>query len=106
MVLAEGQFGGHGAVDTFDLAVCLRPVGAGKAGLHIEFGAGPLPEFRAVAAAVVGRDPFDGDTTSSEPVDCTLEHPSGCDSGFVIVDLSVGDAGAVVDDGVDERVTK
>ncbi len=46
----------------------------------------------------------DGDTAGVEPLDGPDEHRGGGDRGFVVVDLGVGDAGAVVDLSVRRQV--
>lgn len=60
---------GEGAVEAFDLAVGLRPVGAGAFGVDAELGAGVAPGEGPVGRAVVGEDTFDGDAAGGEPAE-------------------------------------
>lgn len=92
---------GQGAVEAFDLPVGLRPIGPGALVPDAELVAGVSPQVRAVRAAVVGQDPLNGHPACVEPLDGPNEDRGGGEGGFVVVDLGVGDAGMVVDDGVD-----
>ena len=90
----------HGAVEAFDLAVGLGPVGPGLLHGDAELVAGGVPVAGAVAASVVGQDSFDADTALGIP-----GHGPGQDAGrglggLVVVDFGVSDAGVVVDHGV------
>ena len=51
----------------------------------------------------VGEDPFDGDAVVSEPCDGAFEHADRGDCLLVRADLDVGDAGVIVEHGVQER---
>jgi hypothetical protein len=90
-------------VEAFDLAVGLGSVGPGSLGLDVEVGAGVPPGVRLVGRSVVGEHAFDGDTAVGEPGDSPLQHTDGGVGLLVGADLGVGDAGVVVDDGVQER---
>ena len=61
------------------------------------------PGVGAVAAAVVGQDPFDGDSAIGEPRDGAFQG-ADCGGGLLVrADLDVGKSGVVVDDGMQER---
>ena len=92
---------GQGPMESLDLAVGLRPIRSRALVLDAELVTGIPPQVRAVGAAVVGQHPLDGHTLPVEPLDGPHQHGRGCHGGFVVVDLGVGDAGVVVDDGVD-----
>lgn len=104
-MLREGPAVGEGAVETFDFSVGLRSVGAGLLRPDAEFVAGIAPGVGLVGGAVVGEDPFDGDAVGGEPGDGSAQHSDRGGRGFVVVDLGIGDAGVVVDDGVHERMS-
>jgi hypothetical protein len=57
---------------------------------------------RDVGTAVVGQDPLDGDTAFGEPGHGPVEHTGSGEGLLVVVDLGVGHAGVVVDNGVHE----
>ena len=57
--------------------------------------------MRLVGAAIVGQDPLDGGPVGVEPLNSPHQYGGRGEGGFVVVDLGVGDAGMVVDDGVD-----
>jgi hypothetical protein len=95
----------QGAVQPLDLAVGLGPVGAGALGGDAQLLAGLAPSVAAVAAAVVGQDPLDGDATGGEPGLGSGEEPDRGLAGLVRVDLGVGQPGVVIDGGVDEPMT-
>jgi len=57
--------------------------------------------MRSVGGAAVGQDAFDGHAAGGEPGDSPVQDCGRGDRGFVGVDFGVGDAGVVVDDGVD-----
>jgi hypothetical protein len=59
----------------------------------------------AVAAAVVGQDPFDGDAMAGEEDGGSSPELGGGDTELVGEDFAVGDAGVGVDGGVHEGVT-
>jgi hypothetical protein len=90
----------QGAVEAFDLPVRLRPVGPGLLRCDAEVGAGVAPQVRLVAAAVVGQHALDGDAAVGKPGHGVLEDLGRGFLGFVVVGLDVGDAGVVVDHGV------
>ena len=74
-------------MEALDLAVGLGPVGPGPFGLDAELSAGVAPGVGAVAAAVVGEHPFDGDSVLGEPGNGASQD---CDRGrglFVGVEL-------------------
>jgi hypothetical protein len=60
VMVGEGPAVGEGAVEAFEFAVGLGPVGPGFLGCDAEFGAGVAPQMAAVGGAVVGQDAFDG----------------------------------------------
>ena len=88
-------------MEAFDLAVGLRPIRSSALVLDAELVTGIPPQVRAVGAAVVGQDPLDGDPVGVESLNSPHQHGRGCHGGFVVVDLGVGNAGVVVDHGVD-----
>ncbi|MBE1494225.1 hypothetical protein H4696_001325 [Amycolatopsis lexingtonensis] len=59
--------------------------------------------MRSVGRPVVRQHAFDGDAQVGEPGHGPAQHRGGGGGGFVGVDFGVGDAGVVVDNGVDER---
>ena len=87
-----------------DLAVGLGSVGPCPLVPDVELGAGRCPDAAAVAGTVVGEDAFHADTTNGEPGNCSAQDGSGGRPGLVVMDLGVGDAGVVIDDGVDVGV--
>ena len=91
------------AVEAFDLAVGLRPVDAGELAVRAEVGQGLLPgEAFAVGPGVVGQDPLDAvDAAGGEEGRGPAQE--GCAGGGLLVgvDLAVGQAGMVIDGGVD-----
>lgn len=91
-------------MESFDLAVRLRPVRACPLVDNVQFSTRSRPELRPVAAAVVVENPLNYDSAGGEPADRALEHRGGGDGGFVVVYLGVGGAGVIVDDGMDIRV--
>ena len=92
-------------MESFDFPVGLGPIRPGL--LHSRAGvvAGAVPQPGAVAGAVVGDDTLTVD--ADRPVPGRSPCPeAGCGGGlFVVEDLGVGDAGPVVDSGVDVAVT-
>jgi hypothetical protein len=90
-------------VEALDLPVRLRPVGSCLLDLDAQFGAGVAPEAGFVGGAVVGEDPVNGDAAVREPGHGPQQDPDGGRCGLVVVDLGVGDAGVIVDDGVEVR---
>jgi hypothetical protein len=70
---------GERAEEAFDLAVGLRPVGAGALVRDAQRGAGIAPGVGLVGRAVVGQDAFDGDPAFGEPGDRALEDGDGGD---------------------------
>ena len=90
-------------METLDLAVRLRAVGAGAFGADAELNAGVAPSERAIRRSVVGEDAFDGDAAISEPGDRTLENTDRGGSLLVLTDLDVSDPGVIIDHGVQER---
>lgn len=89
-------------MEAFDLPVGLRPVGARFPDFDSELGAGIAPEVGFVGGAVIGKDSFDHDAASRKPGHCPSKNVDRGGSGFVTVDLGIGDPGMVVDDGVNE----
>ena len=88
-------------MEPLDLPVGLWAVGAGPLVSDVEHGAGVSPGVGTIGRSVVGEDPFDGDAVVSEPCDGAFEHADRGDCLLVRADLDVGDAGVVVDDGVE-----
>jgi hypothetical protein len=66
--------------------------------------AGLTPPVGAVAAAVIGQDALDADAAGGEPRVRAVQERGCGRRGLVIVDLGVGQAGVVIDRGVDEAV--
>lgn len=87
-------------MEALDLAVGLWPVGAGAFVADAEVFANVSPGVRAVAGAVVGEDAFDGDALVGEPGCRAAQDTDGGFGAFISVHLDVGDAGVVLDDGV------
>jgi hypothetical protein len=83
---------GQGAVEAFDLAVGLGPVGPGLLRLDAEFGAGVAPGAGFVGWSVVAQHAFDGDAAGGEPSGGIAQDFDGGRGLLVIVDLGVGDA--------------
>ena len=98
-----GPFVEQGAVEAFDLAVGLRPVGAGEFAGRAEFGQGLAPgDALAVGPGVVGQHALDpGDAEGGEEGRCPAQEVCAGGGLLVGVDLAVGEAGVVVDCGVD-----
>lgn len=80
-------------------------------GGRVNFGAMPRSaqaRFQAwdrQAEPLSDRDALDADTVVGKPETARRRTPMGCPGAFV-VDLRIGNAGVVVDDGVDERVAE
>ena len=91
----------QGAVEPLDLPIGLRTIRTGPLVPDTELGAGVSPQVRPIIPAVVLEDPLDGDASLVEPLDSSYQDRGRGECGFVVVDLGVGDAGVVVDDGVD-----
>ena len=68
-----------------DLAVGLRPVGPGLLVVDVQVLALLRPELAAVAAAVVGQHPLNGDAVGGEPEHRPAQHASGGPGGLVVV---------------------
>lgn len=68
-------------------------------------GEGLGEELGLVAGTVVGQDPFDGDAVAGEKGVGTLPEGDRGVLAFVDQDLAVGEAGVVIDRGVDVAVT-
>src|SRR5689334_16261133 len=75
----SGPFIVERAVEPFDLAVGLRPVGPGARVGDAELGAEVAPGVAAVAGAVVGQDTFDRDAVEREPAVGAFEEPGATD---------------------------
>jgi len=90
-------------VESLDLPVRLRSIGAGSFVADAERGAGVGPSVCAVGGAVVGEHTLDGDASVGEPGDRSAQDADRGGGFLVGADLCVGDAGVVVDDGVQER---
>src|SRR5215831_16409548 len=99
-----GPFVGQGAVVALDLAVGLGPVGAGALGGDAELGAGGGPEPGSVAGAVVAEDALDGDPGGGVPGVCAGQERGGGVLALIAQDLGIGQAGAVVQGGVQVTV--
>ena len=95
----------EGAVEAFDLAVGLRPVGAGAAMADAGGQAGASEVGAAVARTVVGEHGPDADAALGEPAARALPERDRGDRALVGQNLAVGDTGVVVDGGVDVGVT-
>jgi hypothetical protein len=91
----------QGAVTAFDLAVGLRPVGAGATLPDGGGEAGATEGGAAVGGAVVGEHGARGDAARREPGERPLPERDRGDGALVGEDLAVGEPGAVVDGGVD-----
>ena len=94
----------QGAVEAPGLSVRLWPVGAGA---FVSDACGLerlVPDAGAVTGAVVGQYALDGDAEVGEERLCPAPESGGGLLAFVGEDLAVGQAGVVVDGGVDEAV--
>ena len=90
-------------MEAFDLAIGLRATWPGL--LHDGPGLGTgLRPTALVARAVVGDDAFTDNALRSEPGDRSMPERGGGVAGFVVVDLGVHEAGAVIECRVDEPV--
>src|SRR5215218_2257362 len=99
-----GPFDEQCAVEPFDLAVGLGPVGPGPLVPHAVRGAGRGPLPGPVAGPVVGQDPFDGDAVAGEPGDRPGPE-GGCGVGLLVGQhLGVDQPGVVVQGAVDVAV--
>ena len=91
-------------MEPFYFAVGLGPAGSGLLDLGAGSGAGSMPQPGFIATAVVGDNPLRGDPDGDIPGGGASPE-SGCGGGFLVVqDLRIGDAGTVVDGGVDVPV--
>src|SRR5690606_37172525 len=95
-----GPFVQQGAVVALDLAVGLRPERAGALVGGPGRGQGGAPQPRGVGRAVVGQYAPDGDSGVGEECLGALPERGGGVLAFVGQDLGVGQAGVVVDGGV------
>jgi hypothetical protein len=95
-----GPLGQQGPVEPLDLAVGGWPVGPGPLVGHPLGGQQLPPGVAAVAGAVVGQDPLDGDPAFGEPGTRPGPEPAGGPGLLIRVDLGVGQPGVVVDRGV------
>ena len=90
-------------MEALDFAVGLGPIGPGAFVSDAERSAGVAPGVGAVAAAVVGEDSFDGDSSFCEPGHGAFQDSDSGLGPLVGTDLDVGDSGVVIDHGVQER---
>ena len=65
----------------------------------LQLGTGVPSQAGAVGAAVVGLDPLNGHSASSEPLDYSDQDDNRGNGDFVVVHLGVSDAAEVGDDG-------
>ena len=79
----------------------LRP---GPLGDDAEPPAGLGPQPAAIAAAVVGQHPLDDQAVGGEPGLGPLAEPDRGLAGLIGVDLGIGEAGVVINGGMDEAV--
>src|SRR5215468_6947292 len=104
--LGVGPFAEQGAVEALRFAVGLGSVGTSTAVSAGRFGHGGRPDPRPVAGAVVGQDAVDLDAHGREPGRGAAPEP-GCGVPLLVgMDLAVGQAGVVVDGGVDVAVAQ
>ena len=94
----------QGAVEALDLAVGLGVVGPGAARPDASGQAGPLEGVAAVARAVVGEHGPPADPVLVEPGSRPPPERDRGDRALVGQHLAVGEAGVVVDGGMDEGV--
>ncbi len=91
-----GPLGGEGAIEPFDLAVGLRPVGAGP--FVDDAGTECSSEFLgAIAGSVIGQDACDGDPMVGEEGPSAGPEPGRGVLAFICEDLGIGEPGVVVD---------
>ncbi len=95
----------QGAVEAFDFAVGLRAPGPGEAGADAQLVAGVAPGVLGVGPGVVGQDPLDGDAASCEPGGCSSQEGRAGGGPLVRQVLGVGQAGVVVQGGVQVGVS-
>ena len=93
----------QGAVEAFDFADGLRPLGAGEIAGRAELGQGLLPGEALVGGpGIVGRYPLDAVDPAGGEEGHGPAQEAGAGGGLLVaVDLAVGQAGVVVDGGVD-----
>src|SRR5690606_6802248 len=96
----------EGEVEPLDLAVGLRPVRPRALVLDPGVSRGLAEVLGAVAGAVVGQHPLHGDVVSGEPRQRPCQERRGGVAAFVVADLGVGQARAVVDSDVDVVVAE
>src|ERR1700722_5811057 len=101
-----GPFVGEGAVEPFDFAVGLGPVGAGALVGDAQVRAGSGPVAGAVAATVVGEDALDGDPGGGVPGGGAGQERGRGFLALVGEDLGIGEPGVVVQDGVQIAVAQ
>src|SRR5699024_8626532 len=99
--LGIGPAVAHRAVEAFELAVGLGPVGSGSLVLDAQVSACISPSPGAVARAIVGENPLDHDASFSEPLRGPAQDPDRCRGLLVSTDLRIGDPGVVIDHRVD-----
>lgn len=93
-------------MEALDLAVGLRPVRARVLRHGREGFAGAVPQVGPISTSIVRKHSLYGDAVLGEPLHRAAQHADGGRSCFVVVDLGEGDAGMVVKDGVNERVSE
>ena len=101
--LPVGPFGGEGAVEAFDFAVGPGAVRFDEPLLSSDRGDRVLEIGRVpISERVVGEDSFDPrDALAGEELGRAQQNAGRGGSFLVIVDLGIGQAAVVVDDGVD-----
>jgi hypothetical protein len=90
----------QGAVEPLHLAVRLRPVRPSSPVPHVEVSQCRPEQPAAVADPVVGEHAVDGDAVQGEPAVGTAPEPGAGLSPLVAQHLHIGQAGVVIDGGV------
>ena len=103
---ARRPFVEHGPVESFDFAVDLWLAGWNAYVADPVFGEGVTEQVALVTRAVVGHDGLDRDAVVGEPVGCSLDERHSSSGFLVVEDLDVGQAGVVVDSGMDVSVSE
>src|SRR5690242_16255392 len=94
----------QGAVEAFCFAVGLGPVGADPFVGDAGGGQGLAPGEGLVAGPVIGHDPLGGDPGGAEPGAGAVPERHGGVFALIAEDLAVGQAGVVIDGGVQVAV--
>jgi hypothetical protein len=92
---------GDGLDEAFGLAIGLGPIRSGEEMLETELTAGSSKEFGTISRAAVGEEALDLDAVSRVKADGLLESVEDAGGLFVREETGKGEAGMVVDGGVE-----